>query len=205
MKTIYRDESLIISEKPAGLLSVPGRGPEKADCHYSRLAAEIPDLKVVHRLDQATSGLMIWAVGIEAQRNLSRQFEARLVKKAYEALVMGKLPEDRGRICLKQRLDPDNRPMQVVDPDLGKEGITDWELTGADSYGLQRVRLYPQTGRTHQLRLHLASLNCPIAGDTLYGKGEDERFGRMCLHACLLEFVHPVSGEKMVFRSEVPF
>ncbi len=205
MEIIYRDESLIISEKPAGLLSVPGRGPEKADCHYSRLAEKIPDLRVVHRLDQATSGLMVWAVGIEVQRNLSRQFEKRLVKKAYEALVLGVLPGKSGRISLKQRLDPDNRPRQIIDPELGKEGVTDWDFTGVDPHGLQRVRLYPQTGRTHQLRLHLSFLNCPIAGDTLYGEGGDDRFGRMCLHACFLEFIHPLSGEKMAFRSKVPF
>ena len=97
----------------------PAGGPEKADCHYARLAAGIPDLKVVHRLDQATSGLMVWAIGIEAQRRLSRQFEERLVKKTYEARVLGALPGKSGRICLKQRLDPDNRPRQVIDSERG--------------------------------------------------------------------------------------
>ena len=201
----YKDDVILVTEKPAGLLCVPGRGPEKADCHYSRLLETYPDLLVVHRLDQATSGLMIWALTKEAQSQLGRQFENRLVKKSYQALVEGVPSEKEGRIVLKQRLDPDNRPMQVVDPELGKKGITRWELVEEVSPGISRINLYPETGRTHQLRLHMAQEGTPIVGDTLYGSGKPTVYGRMCLHACTLKILHPLSGKEMTFSSPVPF
>jgi tRNA pseudouridine32 synthase / 23S rRNA pseudouridine746 synthase len=202
---IYQDDWILVTEKEPGLLCVPGKGPDKADCLFSRLQESFPELRVVHRLDQPTSGLMLWARTAEAQKALGRQFEQRAVKKAYEALVLGSPPEEAGRISFFQRLDPENRPLQILDPDKGKEGITLWETVEFLPGGLSRVRLYPQTGRTHQLRLHMASIGCPILGDPLYGKGRDERFGRMCLHACSLEFSHPENISLMSFNSKVPF
>jgi len=200
---IHRDPDFIITEKPPGLLSVPGRGPDKADCLFSRLAEDFQELRVVHRLDQPTSGLMVWALNLPAQRELSRQFEQRQTRKEYQALISGPLPSPQGEIRLKQRLDPDNRPLQVVDPLQGKEGITQWEVLSGPDEKPVRVRLIPRTGRTHQLRLHMARSGCPIEGDSLYGDGEPG--GRMCLHACGLAILHPVSGELLEFRSPVPF
>ncbi|OQY32610.1 MAG: hypothetical protein B6241_10590 [Spirochaetaceae bacterium 4572_59] len=202
---VFQNDSIVVAEKPAGLLSVPGRGPEKADCLFSRLLKTYPELLIVHRLDQATSGLMIWARTKDAQRALGRQFEMRLVQKRYEALVAGELPGEEGTIRLKQRLDPENRPLQLIDPELGKEGITEWNAGEILPGGLRRVSLSPHTGRTHQLRLHMASLFCPIAGDSLYGDGKNYAYGRMCLHACYLEVNHPTSGERLVFQSRPPF
>jgi len=195
-------EGWIITEKPAGLLSVPGKGPDKADCLYSRLQKNRPEVLVVHRLDQATSGLMVWALDGECQRQLSRQFENRQVKKEYEALVAGIMPENEGVIEMKQRLDVDNRPLQIADEVHGKLSVTRWKVLDVMPGNISRVRLYPETGRTHQLRLHMASLQAPILGDRLYG-GPD--FQRLALHACSLEFHDPLSGHKVIFNSEVPF
>ena len=202
---IYRDDVLLVAEKPAELLCVPGKGPDKADCLYSRLLQEFPDLLVVHRLDQSTSGLMVWALTKEAQRALGRQFEAREVSKTYEALISGRPQTKQGEIRLKQRLDVDNRPLQIVDPVQGKEGITNWRILEHLPDGISRIHLEPHTGRTHQLRLHMACMGTPIVGDRLYGDGDISRYGRMCLHACMLSIRHPESGIQMEFVSPVPF
>ncbi len=211
---LHSTEDWIISVKEAGLLSVPGKGPDKADCHYSRLLKDYPELYVVHRLDQATSGLMVWARTKEAQRDLSRQFEMRQTRKEYEALICGRpggaSPTDssesgEGEIRLSQRLDVDNRPMQIVDEEQGKLSVTRWKLLGPEGNGIWRIRLYPETGRTHQLRLHMASAGCPILGDRLYGGPESEGEKRMALHAALLGFTDLATGEFVQFESEVPF
>ena len=207
MNTVLKlSDNWLISEKPAGLLSVPGKGPDKADCHYSRLLTEYPELLVVHRLDQATSGLMIWARNKESQRGLSRQFEARKIQKEYEALVSaspGKSHEKvEGEIRLYQRLDIENRPMQIVDDERGKLSITRWKLLGRENSGFWRIRLFPETGRTHQLRLHMASCGTAILGDRLYGGSVAER---LALHACVLNFSDPVTGEAVSIKSAVPF
>jgi tRNA pseudouridine32 synthase / 23S rRNA pseudouridine746 synthase len=202
---LKESDNWLISEKPAGLLSVPGKGPDKADCLYSRLLLDYPELLVVHRLDQATSGLMLWARNKESQRVLNRQFEERKIHKEYEALIPappGKNDETEAEIRLYQRLDIDHRPMQIVDEEKGKLSITRWKILGRDDSGLWRIRLYPETGRTHQLRLHMASCGTPINGDRLYGGAEAER---LALHACLLSFSDPVSGEAVCFESTVPF
>jgi len=195
-------EGWIITEKPAGLLSVPGKGPDKADCLYSRLQKVYPKILVVHRLDQATSGLMIWALTGECQKQLGRQFENRQVKKEYEALIAGVPPENEGLIEMKQRLDIGNRPMQIRDDVHGKPSVTRWKVLDVMPGSVSRVRLYPETGRTHQLRLHMTSQRTPILGDRLYG-GPD--FQRLALHACTLEFQDPLTGENRIFYSEVPF
>jgi len=192
----------IITEKPAGLLSVPGKGPDKSDCLYSRLKKVHPGVLVVHRLDQPTSGLMVWALTGGCQRSLGRQFEKRLVKKEYEALIAGTPPDEVGTVALKQRLDVENRPLQILDEIQGKRSVTRWKVLERLPGGVCRVRLYPETGRTHQLRLHMASMHAPILGDTLYG-GPDAP--RLALHACRLEFQDPETGNFISFTSEVPF
>ncbi|MDC7233226.1 MAG: RluA family pseudouridine synthase [Spirochaetales bacterium] len=200
---IYED--WLVCEKPAGLLSVPGKGPDKQDCLYSRLLKEYPELLVVHRLDQATSGLMVWARNKESQRDLSRQFEQRLIRKEYEALIPalpGTAGQREGEIRLHQRLDVENRPLQIVDEELGKLSVTRWKIVGQEPSGFWRIRLYPETGRTHQLRLHMAHCGCPIAGDRLYGGRDAER---LALHAALLGFSDPAGGEAVILESPVPF
>ncbi len=195
-------EGWLVSEKPAGLLSVPGRGPEKADCLLARLAESFPGILTVHRLDQSTSGLLLWALDKERQRKLSRLFEERRVHKEYEALICGSPSEDEGRIELKQRLDVDNRPLQIVDEKLGKPSVTRWKVLERRPDGLTRIRLFPETGRTHQLRLHMAHRGWPILGDGLYGGRDAER---MMLHACLIEFSDPVTVQNVRFESRIPF
>ncbi len=148
---------------------------------------------------------MVWALTKEAQRELGRQFENRIVSKTYEALIEGVPGDPSGEICLKQRLDVENRPRQIVDSLQGKEGRTSWEVLETLPGGISRIRLKPHTGRTHQLRLHMAYLGTPIVGDRLYGNGDTSRYGRMCLHASTLKFTHPLSGEPVEFSSPVPF
>jgi tRNA pseudouridine32 synthase/23S rRNA pseudouridine746 synthase len=205
---VFRDRSLVVVEKPGGLLAVPGRGPERQDCvvaRLRRLAPEMIDQPAVHRLDMATSGLMVLAVTTEARRHLGRQFETRQVDKRYVALLEGIVEGNAGEIRLAFRLDPDNRPYQVYDPVHGRIGITRWRILARED-GRTRVEFTPLTGRTHQLRLHAAhplGLGCPIAGDHLYGNGCDG--GSMLLHATYLAFRHPVSGETLEFSSPPPF
>ena len=204
---VFQDTHILGVVKPAGLLSVPGRGPDKQDCLITRIQVDFPNALVVHRLDQATSGIMIFALSKEIQAALGRLFEKREIYKEYEALLEGDIPA-KGRIIRKQRLDIDNRPHQIIDEKQGKEGITEWEkLVVNDSINkldnrLSRVKFIPHTGRTHQLRLHSRELGAPILGDGLYGKKGE---GRMMLHSTKLEFTHPLSGEKMILLSPVPF
>lgn len=205
---VYRDAEIVVINKPGGLLSVPGRGPDKQDCAAARLQEIIPSMiaqPAVHRLDMYTSGLMVMAVTKDAHRALNRQFELRQVAKEYQALLEGVVAGRSGEIILPFRLDPDNRPYQVYDPEKGKTGVTRWQLLGVDN-GLSRVRFTPLTGRTHQLRLHAAhplGLNCPIVGDSLYGRGSDG--DPMMLHANFLHFQHPETGEALRFDSSPPF
>ena len=209
----YRDRALVVVEKPAGLLAVPGRGPEKQDCVLARVRAALPWPRgpmIVHRLDMATSGLMVVALEREAQRSLCRQFEQRTVYKGYEALLEGSVKTSPGawhRIVLPFRLDPDNRPHQIYDPRHGKLGISDWRLLGWEG-DRSRVQFLPRTGRTHQLRVHAADprgIGIPIVGDRLYGSAEANHETRMCLHATHLEFNHPRTGVPLRFESPAPF
>jgi len=205
---LYEDPRFLIADKPPGLLSVPGKGPEKGDCLASRLEGAYGEVYTVHRLDQGTSGLMVFARDRECQRLLGRQFEAKDVRKEYEALLLGILPEEKGRAVFFQRLDPDNRPWQIIDPDRGRESVTDWQVLDVFTRGkgpITRVRYFPRTGRTHQLRLHSRELGAPIAGDPLYGFGETEEFPRLMLHGAYLEFFHPGTGKPIGFRLSVPF
>lgn len=199
----YIDDALLVVEKPAGLLSVPGRLPENQDCLVARLQASFPDVLTVHRLDQVTSGLMLYARGRQLQAALSMQFEQRRVHKRYEAVVEGRVAGEAGEISLPLICDWPNRPRQMVDLERGKPALTRWRVLARDAgQAWTRVALEPVTGRSHQLRLHMASAGHPIIGDCLYGAAPAPR---VQLHACRLGFVHPVSGAEMAFASPSPF
>ena len=204
---VHADDALLAVDKLAGLLAVPGRGADKQDCLAARVQERWPDALVVHRLDQATSGLMLFARGADLQRRLSHAFAARQIDKHYVALVAGRMPAAGGRIELPLMADWLRRPLQEVDALAGKPSITDWQLTGYDdARQTSRLALQPLTGRTHQLRLHLAAIGHPILGDTLYAPPDiAERAPRLLLHACALAFEHPLGGMRLQLRCEPPF
>ena len=199
----YIDDDLLLAEKPSGLLSVPGRSAENQDCVVARLQRDYPDALTVHRLDQVTSGLLLHARGKPMQAALSMQFEQRRVGKGYEALVEGLVAGEAGEIALPLICDWPNRPKQMVDFERGKPALTRWQVLGRDPAARQtRVALQPLTGRSHQLRLHLASIGHPIVGDVMYGA---QPAPRVCLHACHLQFTHPRTGQLLEFVSPSPF
>jgi len=209
---VLRSGSLVIVDKPAGMLSVPGRGAGKQDCVAARARAMFPDATgplIVHRLDMETSGLMALALDPHTHRDLSMQFERRAVEKAYEALLRGDVQGDSGEIRLWQRLDVDNRPMQILDDDHGKEAITRWSVLERRD-GLTRLRFEPVTGRTHQLRVAASApierggLGCPIVGDSLYGI-EGDPPERLMLHATTLALRDPELDERLEAHSPAPF
>ena len=208
IKELYADDYIVVVEKPGGLLSVPGRGPDKQECVVNQLKAVYPDMieqPSVHRLDMDTSGLMVLARTKEAHRALSIAFQNREVEKEYIALLDGEVEAETGRIILPFRLDPDNRPYQVYDEKYGKVGETVWVKLSSEN-GRTRILFRPLTGRTHQLRLHSSheyGLGAPIVGDRLYGTGTAP--GQLKLHASYLKFHHPVTDKVMEFRSEPPF
>ena len=208
LRFVHLDGWCAVVDKPGGLLSVPGRGPDKQDSVVSRLRSLLPWCLVqpaVHRLDMATSGLMVLGLTAPAHRHLSAQFARRTVVKDYVALLDGQVTGEGGEICLAFRLDPDNRPRQVYDPLHGRPGITRWQRLG-ERDGQTLIAFTPLTGRTHQLRLHAAhplGLGCPIVGDSLYGRGRPGE--RLRLHAAALRFEHPASGQPMAFASAPPF
>ena len=201
LETLHIDADLIVANKPSGLLSVPGLGPEKAICANSQLSDRHGPVLTIHRLDMDTSGLIVFARHKEAQRAMSRQFELRQVEKAYEALVEGCLEPVAGTIDKAIARHSLNRPLRHLDPE-GQAAITHWTVieTGRNQ---TRVRLRPETGRSHQLRLHLASQGHPILGDVFYG--DPDSAPRLCLHAKALRFAHPTSGENLSFSSATPF
>lgn len=208
IKIIHADTHIVVVNKPGGLLSVPGRGPEKQDCLIRRLQQRFPEMieqPSAHRLDMYTSGLMVVAITSQAHRHLSKQFEERKVVKEYTAIVEGIVKEQNGEIHLPFRVDLNNRPHQMYDPVHGKMGSTTWTCLGHKN-GTTRILFIPLTGRTHQLRVHAAhslGLDCPIVGDSLYGSGKDG--DQMMLHASYLKFTHPGSGETINFSSTPPF
>lgn len=210
LEILYQDQDILVVNKPSGLLSVPGRTPDLQDCVVARVKEMIPtciDYPAVHRLDMDTSGVLLMALNVESLRILSRQFEQRTTSKEYEALIVGDpLLEATGRIELHFRLDPNNRPYQVYDPIEGKLGITEWFCLESYHGGITRVRLVPYTGRTHQLRLHMAhekGLHRPIMGDRLYGTGTDP--GQLKLHATTLSFDHPRTNERLTLTCQPNF
>ncbi|MBI9100142.1 MAG: RluA family pseudouridine synthase [Spirochaetaceae bacterium] len=202
---LYEDEYFIIVHKEPEELTVPGRGPDKMNCLMSRTALFYPEVYNIHRLDQPTSGLVVIALSKEMQRSLSILFQDRKIEKEYIALVEGQLSEDSGIIELPLRADIDNRPVQVVDREQGKKAITRWSVVEKlDS--CTRVLLKPETGRTHQLRVHQKAMGHPILGDRLYNdKVPDDLMGELKLHAMSLKFEHPVTGELVSVRKEPRF
>ena len=204
---MYLDEQLVVLDKPAGLLAVPGRGEDKQDCLSARAQALWPDALVVHRLDMATSGLFVMGRSLHVQRLLSRAFAERSVQKRYEAVVAGDLglAGTRGVIDLPLAADWPHRPLQKVDPDQGRPSSTRWEVL-ARLPGATRLGLEPVTGRTHQLRVHLQAIGHPILGDALYAPAEVQALAqRLLLHATSLQLAHPATNEPLAFVSAAPF
>lgn len=201
---IYKDEDLLVVDKPWALLSVPGRGEHKQDCAQKRLETLYGEVGVVHRLDWATSGVMVFARNATSLKRLNRQFEKRVVSKGYLAWVMGRLPE-QGRVDLPLNKDWPNRPRQKIDFEDGKPSLTSFRLLRRLG-DMSLVALTPHTGRSHQLRMHMAALGTPIAGDRLYLTGERlARASRTMLHAHFLEFYHPITDKRVRFIAPCPF
>ena len=203
---LYEDDDLVIIEKPAGLLSVPGRLPEHHDSAYYRVLEQFPNAKITHRLDMATSGILMFAKHRDAEVAVSKMFQARTVKKNYIALVQGKLP-DTGRIEVPLITDWENRPRQIVHFELGKPALTLYEhLEYDEAKDVSRVLLTPITGRSHQLRVHLQYIGHPITGDKLYHPEPTRSpLGRMALHASYLAFTQPLSGVELEIVCDAAF
>jgi tRNA pseudouridine32 synthase/23S rRNA pseudouridine746 synthase len=205
LRIVLAAERFVVADKPSGMLSVPGKGPEKQDCVASRVRARFPGATgplIVHRLDMETSGLLVLGLDAEAQRELSGQFERRETQKRYIALLEGSVAQDQGEITLPIRLDVDRRPYQIVDHEQGREAVTRYRVLSRE-IDRTRVEFTPLTGRTHQLRVHAASgLSCPIVGDVLYGRDSGER---LMLHASWLAFVDPGTGRRVEVESPGPF
>jgi tRNA pseudouridine32 synthase / 23S rRNA pseudouridine746 synthase len=203
---VYCDESLVVANKPAGLLSVPGRGMDKTDSLTTRVQNEFPDALSVHRLDMSTSGLLVFARGEEMHRRLSHLFRERGVKKSYIALLAGRIEITAGEVDLPLGSDWPNRPRQQVDFEIGKPSLTRYRVLAHDTVtGTSRVELEPVTGRTHQLRVHMAAIGHPILGDVLYGGAVGNGAGRLLLHARSLSFAHPLSQNLLTLICEPPF
>lgn len=195
-----------MANKPAGLLAVPGRGADKQDCLISRVQQTFPDALIVHRLDMATSGLLLLALGAQIHSRLSQLFRDRRVEKRYVAVVRGKLENSIGEINLPISSDWPNRPKQMINHDTGKPSLTRYQLLSYDpASNLSRVELEPVTGRTHQLRVHLSAIGHPIVGDTLYRDETSNPAQRLSLHAQMLSFTHPVSAVQLTLRCEASF
>ena len=206
---LHHDAAVLVVTKPAGLLTVPGKGADKADCLIARLRAVFPDVLLVHRLDTDTSGVMIFALTREAQASLGQQFEKRQTKKTYAARLWGRLAPQEGRVDLPLIVDWPNRPRQHVNHETGRPAQTDWRVMKYSPPEAKtpetRVELMPLTGRSHQLRVHMASLGHPILGDPLYAEGPAQDFPRLMLHAASLRFRHPNSGKSQTFSAPCPF
>jgi len=199
---VYQDDCLLVVNKPAGLLAVPGRGADKQDCLSSRIQQIFPDALIVHRLDMSTSGLMLFARGVEMQRRLSHMFHEREVEKRYEAVVAGKLEPETGEVNLPIAADWPNRPLRKIDPEKGKPSLTRYRLISSN-VDRTRVELEPITGRTHQLRVHMSAIGHPILGDAMYG--DVLSAPRLLLHATSLDLLHPRTGAALHFYSSAPF
>lgn len=201
---LHQDHEILLVNKPAGLLSVPGKGPHLADCLISRIQAEFPRALLVHRLDRDTSGVMVFALTPHAQRHLGLQFEKRQVKKIYVARLWGQLEPRSGVVDLPLIVDWPNRPLQKVCFETGRAALTEWKVL---SHGERetRVRLMPKTGRSHQLRVHMKELGHVILGDPLYASGAAREFERLMLHSEELRLRHPNGGEPLRFRAKAAF
>ena len=204
LRILHHDAHLLVVSKPAGLLSVPGKGEDRGDCLIARLRGMFPDVLLVHRLDLDTSGVMVFALTPHAQRHLGLQFEHRRIGKTYVARVQGRLTQATGTVDQPLRVDWPNRPRQIVAAD-GRVAQTDWRVVCAND-AETRVQLMPRTGRSHQLRVHMQHLGHPILGDPLYadGPGRDDH-PRLMLHSHTLQLRHPDGGRHMTFTDPAPF
>lgn len=202
---IFNDEQLIIVNKPANMLSVPGRKPEGKDCLISRVQQRFPEARIVHRLDFSTSGLMVIALNKESHRELSRQFQDRETEKRYIAKVYGIPDETSGEVNLPLRCDWERRPVQIVDHLQGKQAQTFWQIIDRHE-NCCRIELTPVTGRSHQLRVHMQAIGHPILGDELYAhKDAFAMAERLLLHAKELTITHPTEEKRMKFCNDKPF
>ncbi|MGR3176451.1 MAG: RluA family pseudouridine synthase [Candidatus Anammoxibacter sp.] len=205
IKYIYEDDQIIIVDKPANLLSVPGKTPEGQDCLIHRVQQRFPEARIVHRLDFSTSGLMVIAQNRESHRELSRQFQDRETEKSYIATVYGHPEEESGNVNLPLRCDWERRPIQIVDHKQGKNAQTFWRIDKRFENSC-RVVLTPVTGRTHQLRVHMKAIGHPILGDEFYAhEAAFEMADRLCLHAKELIITHPTNNRRMTFSSDECF
>lgn len=201
---IYEDPHIIVVNKPAGLLSVPGKLAGRQDCVVSRLLATHWDALLVHRLDCDTSGVMIFARTKTAQGFLGQEFEKRRAAKTYIARVWGRMVQSHGHVDLPLATDWPNRPRQQVDHETGRPAQTDWQVIDYDDYST-RVRLSPLTGRSHQLRVHMLALGHPILGDPIYATDAARAFPRLMLHAQSLSLHHPDTKLVVNFEASCPF
>lgn len=203
-RILHADHEILVVDKPAGLLSVPGKGPGREDCLINRLRGPFPTVLLVHRLDLDTSGVMVFGLTPHAQRHLGLQFEHRQTKKQYIARLWGRLEPKQGRVDLPLCVDWPNRPRQHVDHENGKPAQTDWRVMRYED-NTTRVRLTPLTGRSHQLRVHMQQSGHPILGDPLYAEGPGRDFPRLMLHAESLRLRHPDGGQFVTFSAPCPF
>ena len=205
LDVIHADHEILIVNKPSGLLSVPGKGPHLADCLISRIQEAFPQALLIHRLDRDTSGVMVFALTPHAQRHIGLQFEKRMTEKTYIARVWGLVEKDEGEINLPLITDWPNRPKQMVCHERGKQSLTEWKVLEREAEAT-RLELYPKTGRSHQLRVHMLELGHPILGDRLYA--DDDAFHaapRLQLHAHKLKLRKPTGGDWAEFTSPCPF
>ena len=210
---LFQDKDILVLNKPSGLLTVPGRKAEHADSLESRVQALHPRARIAHRLDEPTSGVIVMAMNAASHRNINLQFERRRTQKVYIAKVWGHMNDDEGLVDLPLRCDWPNRPLQMVDHEQGRSAQTNWKvlkrehisIKGKD-YPVTRVALYPYTGRSHQLRVHMMELNHPILGDEFYAHNQARACApRLLLHAYKLMIHHPKGGEQVWFESPCPF
>jgi tRNA pseudouridine32 synthase/23S rRNA pseudouridine746 synthase len=205
LETLFVDDQLLVMVKPSGLLTVPGRGEDKQDCFIYRVQRQYPDALIVHRLDMDTSGIIVLARNSDSHRILSQMFQEREVKKQYTAVVDGVLMKPEGKIDFPLITDWPNRPKQKVDFKQGKASLTHYKVIHVDkAQQRSRVELIPYTGRTHQLRVHMARIGHPIIGDRLYGQ-EKSPLNRLYLHASEIKLSHPVTRDVIEFTSKPEF
>ncbi len=202
LSPVHIDDDLILLDKPSGLLTVPGKTPDLADCLEERAAREWPGARIVHRLDMDTSGVIVLARNHAVQRHLGLQFEKRQMEKRYIARVTGIVAQDSGTIDLPLRCDWPNRPLQMVCQEQGKPSRTHWQVIERET-AATRLALTPKTGRSHQLRVHMLALGHPILGDPFYG--DKASATRLQLHAETLRLRHPTGGEWQEFHAPCPF
>ena len=207
LDVIHLDDRVLVLNKPSGLLSVPGIGPDNQDCLARRAETRFPGARIIHRLDRDTSGVLVLALDADGHRDLSRQFEQRRVEKSYLAVAAGLLANDTGRIDLPLRKDMDSSPTPryIVDHEQGRAAETLYRVVERDG-DRTRLELTPRTGRSHQLRVHLAALGHPILGDDLYAPPDVIAMARrLMLHAASLTIAHPSNGQRLTFESPCPF